>query len=79
MDKITLLFNLEENPRKSSIFNILNEKNKLRPEVIELIEEAITKYFNAPITKGKIKIKDHNEQLTITVGGKIEHIQERWQ
>ena len=79
MNKITLKLNLTENPEKTSIFNILDTDNKLRPEVIELLETGILKYFQAPVSTLGITVKEHNEHLTLHISGDIEYLKERWQ
>ena len=77
MEKLTLHINLTDTPNKSCIFNILDTNNQLRPEVRELIEAGILKYFHATQYESLIKIKDHNEQLTLTVKGSIEYLQNK--
>ena len=70
-EKLALILKLVENPRKTSIFNILDENNKLRPEISELIAAGILKYFNAPTTNIWIKLEDHNENIKLIVSGEV--------
>ena len=71
-EKMTLKLSLAEHPVKSCIFNLLDVKGKLRPEIVALLEEGIAKYYGACGGTSYVEVEDQNEHLTLKVSAQIE-------
>ena len=73
MEKITLKLHLTDHLTKSSVFGILDLNGKLRPEILELLEDGIAKYFAVPSGVSYIEVKEHNESFKLKVSANIEY------